>query len=189
MWGQYGDIILVHGENLISKTIQSLTDSFFAHAALCTEPGKIAEMDRFGFQHRDNHYTSGPRPFVVLRHRFLIPGNIKAPYYISKMRSCIEGFTKNPPKYDYFQILNIAIKLILSRDEHFMRGDEPYIPYNLLLLASERLICSAMVDTVFFEAGIDLFPGRESKAITPADIASLAYGINPVLFEVYRTPK
>ncbi|MFZ5645167.1 MAG: hypothetical protein ACOY46_16450 [Bacillota bacterium] len=189
MWGQYGDIILVHGENLISKMIQNISHSFFSHAVLCTNPGKIAEMNRFGFQHWDNHYISGTRPFVVLRHRFLFPGNIKAPYYINKMRNCIEGFTNNPPKYDYFEIMNLAIKLILSRDEHFLRGEEPYISYNLLLLTSERLICSAMVDTVYLEAGIDLFPGRESKATTPADLAALAYGKNPVLFEVYRTPK
>jgi hypothetical protein len=187
MWGQYGDIMLIHGDNLLSQTIQGLTHSFFSHAVLCTEPGKIAEMNRYGFQHYENHYISGSRPFVVLRHRMLFPGNFKTPYYISRMKLSIQDFTDNPPKYDYFKILDLAIKLILSREEVFSRNGDAYIPFSLLMAASERLICSALVDSVYFKAGIDLFPGCGPRNITPADLASLAYGEGPVLFEVHRS--
>lgn len=187
MWGQYGDIILVHGDNLLSQTIQGLTHSFFSHAVLCTDPGKIAEMNRFGFQHYENHIASGSRPFVVLRHRLLFPGNFKAPYYISKMKLCIQDFISNPPKYDFFKILDLAIKMILTREDMYFRNGEPYIPFNVLMAATEKLICSSMVDSVYFKAGIDLFPGAGSRDIIPADLAYLAYGENPVLFEVHRS--
>lgn len=188
MLGKYGDIILVHGDNLLSDIIQNLTDSFFAHAALCTEPGKIAEMNRFGFQYRDNHYLSGSRPFIVLRHFLLFPNNRRSLYHIKLIRNCIENYRRNPPRYDYFEILNQALKLILSRGDHLTRDGEPYISSNLLYAASERLICSALIDTVYEAAGIDLFPGRSPKHTTPADIASLSTGPKPILIEVYRTP-
>ncbi|HBV96073.1 MAG: hypothetical protein JL50_05535 [Peptococcaceae bacterium BICA1-7] len=187
MWGQYGDIMLVHGDNLISQTIQELTHSFFSHAAIVTEPGKIAEMNRFGFQHYDNHYRQGPRPFVIYRHRLLLPGSFKTPYYIGRMRVCIQDFVNNPPAYDFFKILDLALKFILTRDD-LIRDGEPHIPVSLLMAAGERLICSALVDTVYYQAGIDLFPGRGSKDITPAELASLAEGKNPQLYMVYKSP-
>lgn len=188
MFCQYGDIILVHGDNIISEAIQNLTHSFFSHAVLCTDQGKIAEMTRHGFRHWDNHYLTGPRPFIVLRHRILFPQNPKAHYYIKSIKNCVGNYLKNPPKYDYFEVLNQAIKLIISRGEDLVRDGETYIPFNVLLLASERLICSAMVDSVYEAAGIDLFPNRESKHTTPADLASLSTGIRPTLLEVYRSP-
>lgn len=188
MCGQYGDIILVHGDNLISGIIQNLTNSFFAHAALCAEFGKVAEMTRFGFAYHDNQYLSGTRPLVVLRHFLLFPGNQRAPYHLRLIRDCIENYRKNPPRYDYFEILGQALKLVLSRGDQPSGDGEEYISTKLLLAASERLICSALVDSVYEAAGIDLFPGRKSRHTTPADIASLASGPNPTLIEVYRTP-
>lgn len=185
---QYGDIILVHGENLISEAIQNMTHSFFSHAALCTEQGKIAEMTRYGFKCHDNHYLSGSRPYVVLRHRWLAPQNPRKSFYINKIKDCMEKFRKSPPKYDYFEILNQALKLALTRDTLLNRNGEAYISVNLLLLAGERLICSALIDTVYDLAGIDLFPGRKSRHTTPADIASLSTGVKPVLLEVFKTP-
>lgn len=187
MWGQYGDIMLVHGDNLLSKTIQELTHSFFSHAAICTKTGKIAEMNRFGFQHYDNHYINGSRPFVVYRHRLLWPGSFKTPYYIGRMKVCIQDFINYPPAYDFFKILNLALKFILTREDLFRDG-EPHIPVSLLMAAGERLICSALVDTVYYQAGIDLFPDRGSRDITPAELASLAGGKNPQLYEVYKSP-
>ncbi|MHB8156535.1 MAG: hypothetical protein ACYDEQ_03985, partial [Desulfocucumaceae bacterium] len=109
-----------------------------------------------------------------------------AHYYIGKMRKCIEDFIKNPPIYDYFEILNLAIKLIVAQGDLYFRHGEQYIPYHLLIAASERLICSALIDRVYYEAGIDLFPNRVSKHITPAEIASLADEKNQVLYMVYK---
>jgi len=188
MMFQYGDIILVHGDNLVSEAIQHLTQCFFSHAALCTEPGKIAEMTRFGFKYRDNHYLSGSRPYVVLRHQWLFQQNPRKFYFLKKIKNTIEKFRKNPPKYDYFEILMQALKLILSREEHLTKNGERYVSIGLLMAVSERLICSALVDTVYELAGIDLFPNRVSKHTTPADIASLATAGNQVLLEVYRSP-
>lgn len=188
MYYQYGDIILVHGDNLISEAIQNLTHSFFSHAALCTEPGKIAEMTRYGFQYLDNHYLSGSRQYVVLRHRWLMPPSTRRYYFINRIKGCIERYRQKPPRYDYFEILSQALKIILSRGEQLTRAGEQYISINLLLMVSERLICSALVDTVYEMAGIDLFPNRVSKHTTPADIASLTEGANPILLEIYKTP-
>ncbi|MCL6612468.1 MAG: hypothetical protein K6T66_13080 [Peptococcaceae bacterium] len=81
-----------------------------------------------------------------------------------------------------------AVKIILNREDHLAGDGEHYIPFSLLMAVSERLICSALVDAVYYSAGIDLFPNRVSKHTTPADIASLAIGHNPVLLEVYRSP-
>lgn len=185
---QYGDIILVHGENLVSEAIQNMTHSFFSHAALCAEQGIIAEMTRYGFKYHDNHYLSGSRPYVVLRHRWLAPQTHRKSFYINKIKECIEKFRKAPPKYDYFEILSQALKLALTRDTLLNRNGEAYISVNLLLLAGERLICSALIDTVYDLAGIDLFPGRKSRHTTPAELASLSTGDSPVLLEVYRSP-
>lgn len=184
---QYGDIILVHGDNLISEAIQNLTQSFFSHAALCTEHGKIAEMTRYGFRYWDNHYLSGTRQYVVLRHRWLMPMSPRRFHYINRIKNRIERYRKSPPKYDYFEILGQAMKLILSREDIPIRGGEKYVPVNLLFMVSERLICSALVDAVYESAGIDLFPDRLSKHTTPADIASLSAGYNPVLLEVFKS--
>lgn len=188
MWGQYGDIMLVHGDNLLSEAIQGLTHSFFSHAVICTEPGKIAEMTRFGFQYRDNHYLDGIRPYIVLRHRLLFPGSIKACSYIVKMKSCISGFIKNPPRYDFFEILKQALTLLVHRGDRMVINGDDYISFNMLLLAGERLICSALVDTVYESAGIDLFPGRLPRHTTPADIYNLSQQNPAPLVEIYRSP-
>ncbi len=186
---QYGDIILVHGDNLVSEAIQHLTQSFFSHAALCTEPGKIAEMNSFGFRYHDNHYLSGSRPFAVFRHRLLLPPNPGRFFYLDRIRRAVEEYRRNPPKYDYFEILNQALKLILAREENPSVADgDSQVPVSLLILVSERLICSALVDAVYEAAGIDLFPGRAARHTTPADIASLAAGDDPPLLEVFRSP-
>lgn len=189
MFSQYADIILVHGDNLLSEAIQNMTGSFFSHAALCTELGKIAEMNRYGFKYEDNHYLSGARPYVVLRHRLLMPPHPARFFYLDRIRGIVEEYRKNPPKYDYFEIINQAVKLILTREEKLTRDGEPLVPVNLLMLASERLICSGLVDTVYERAGIDLFPGRPSRHTTPGDLAALAAGGKPALLEIYRSPE
>lgn len=188
MWGQYGDIILVHGDNLLSEVIQNLTQSFFSHAALCTEPGKIAEMTRYGFEYRDNHYHNGTRPYILLRHRMLFPQSGKAPFFMAKMEKCIAGFIKNPPQYDYFEILNQALKLLVNRGDQMIINGDNYISFSQLLLASERLICSALIDTIYESAGIDLFPDRLPRHTTPADIYHLSRGNPAPLLEVFRSP-
>lgn len=188
MCGQYGDIMLVHGDNLLSEAIQNLTQSFFSHAVLCTKPGKIAEMTRFGFQYRDNHYLDGIRPYIVLRHRLLFPGSHKAHSYVAKMESCISGFIKDPPRYDFFEILNQALALLVHRRDRLIINGDDYISFNMLLSAGERLICSALVDTVYEAAGIDLFPGRVPRHTTPADIYNLSLQNPSPLVEIYRSP-
>ncbi|MFZ5597092.1 MAG: hypothetical protein ACOY31_08790 [Bacillota bacterium] len=76
----------------------------------------------------------------------------------------------------------------MFRGDQIVKNGETYIPFSLLLLAGERLICSALVDTVYERAGIDLFPGRKARHTTPADIARLATGSDPSLLEIYRSP-
>lgn len=188
MYSQYGDIILVHGENFFSNIIQNLTGSKFSHAALCAETGKIAEMTRYGFQYQDNHYLSNIRPFVVLRHKCLFPGSNKRELFMRRMKNCIEKFCIEPPMYDFYELLNQALKLILIWGDAFLRDGETFVSQNKLLAATERLICSALVDEVYEKSGLDLFPNKKTKHTTPADIAMLATVKNPSLLEVYRSP-
>jgi len=188
MWGQHGDIILVHGDNLLSEAIEYLTRSYFSHSALCAEPGKIVEMTVYGFQYRDNYYISDTRPYIVLRHKSFFPQNYMYPLYIKRIRLSIEKFKKNPPRYDYWEILSQALKIIFSRNKLLKNEGESFISLNILLAVSEKLICSALIDSIYEEAGIDLFPKRIPKHTTPADIASLATGKKPKLLVIYKSP-
>ncbi|MFZ5650192.1 MAG: hypothetical protein ACOY4I_05005 [Bacillota bacterium] len=145
-------------------------------------------MTRLGFQYRDNHYLEGARPYIVLRHRLLFPGSFKAHSYVEKMRSCISVFIKKPPRYDFFEILNQALTFLVHRGDQLTINGDSYISFNMLLSVSERLICSALIDSVYETAGIDLFPGRIPRHTTPADIYKLSQQNPPHLLKVYSSP-
>ncbi|MGQ9557727.1 MAG: hypothetical protein ACUVTU_07210 [Desulfurispora sp.] len=171
----YGDIILIHGDNAIAGAIKNLTDSFFSHAALCTEKNMVAEMLHDGFKYHSNRYWRGQQAYIVLRHKQLIYSPPPAAYAIrQKMRQVIEQYRQHPPRYDYFEILRLAVKLLKEKGQQMFRGGQYYFTEKELLEIGQRLICSAMVDTVYEKAGIDLFPGRIPRDVTPADLASLA---------------
>ncbi|GBF34526.1 hypothetical protein DCCM_3645 [Desulfocucumis palustris] len=183
---QYGDVILAHGDNIFSEAIQNFTGSFYSHAAMCVNNGKVIEMLHDGFNYNNNGYINGARAFMVIRHRRLY----YSPYpeiqrLIIKMRNYVEFLRKNPPKYDYFEIIRQAVELLKSKGNVFFRNGEDF-SVSELMETGRRLICSALIDSVYEKTGIDLFPGREPYSITPADIAELAYGPNSVFIVIQR---
>lgn len=184
---QYGDIILVHGDNLLSDAIQTLTDSFYSHAALVVEDNHIVEMNRYGFGRYRNHYLEGHKAFVILRHKILLnrthPQAVEA---LTAMRKRVSEMKEKPPQYDFFEIISQASQLLLKKGIGIFRDGENYFTLNVLLDASEKLICSALVDQVYEYAGIDLFPGKSHRGITPADLMSLTGGSDPQLLVIYQ---
>jgi hypothetical protein len=184
---QYGDVILAHGDNLYSDAIQGFTGSFFTHAAMCVEEGKIIEMLYDGFHYKDNSFIGGNRAFMVIRHKCLyLSPQPAVQNVLIRMKKCVAILQQNPPKYDYFEIARQAVKLLKKKGQHLFRDGEDYYSLSELMEAGRRLICSALIDSVYEKAGIDLFPGREPFSTTPADIAALAAGANPTFFVITR---
>ena len=183
---QYGDVILAHGDNILSEAIQNLTGSFYSHVAMCVDKGKVIEMLNDGFNYKSNNYINGARAFMVIRHRHLYYSSYtEIQMLIVKMQNYVEYLRKNPPKYDYFEIIRQAVKLLKSKGQKFFRDGEDF-SVSELMETGRRLICSALIDSVYENSGIDLFPGREPYSISPADIAKLAYGPNSVFIVIHR---
>lgn len=184
---QYGDVILVHGDNIYSGAIQNFTGSFFAHAAMCVEEGKIIEMLYDGFHYKENSYLGGSRAFMVIRHKYLYcspPSVIQN--IIVRMKNNVAILQQNPPKYDYFEIIRQAVKLLKKKGQHIFRDGEDYYNLRELMETGRRLICSALIDSVYESSGLDMFPDREPYSTTPADISALTVGSNPTFFVITR---
>lgn len=184
---QYGDVILVHGDNILSETIQNLTDSFYSHTAMCVDEGKVIEMLRDGFKYRDNTYIKGSRAFLVLRHRYLYYSSaLEIQRVLVRMKTYVTSLQQNPPKYDYFELISQAGKLLAGKGKSLFRDNHDYFKLNDLLDAGERLICSALIDSVYEHVGLDLFPGRPPFSTTPGDLASLATGSGATFIVVHQ---
>lgn len=181
---QYGDVILVHGENLFSEGIQSLTGSFYSHAAMCIDEGKIIQMMRGGLDIGNNTYISGSRAFIVLRHKYLYYSDVlKIKRVLTNMKAYVMKLQENPPKYDYFELVKQAVHLIKTKGKSFTRDNHTLI-LNSLLDAGDRLICSALIDSIYEHVGLDLFPKHPPFSTTPADLAYLASGNDPTFLVV-----
>jgi hypothetical protein len=50
-------------------------------------------------------------------------------------------------------------------------------------------VCSALVDYIYQQAGLDLLPGRSVTDTTPANLEELAFGGQPVFQVVYDSRK
>ncbi len=184
---QYGDVILAHGDNLYSDAIQGFTGSFFTHAAMCVEEGKVIEMLFDGFHYKDNSYIGGHRACMVIRHKYLyLSPRPVVQNVLIRMKKYVAMLQQNPPKYDYFEIARQAVKLLKKKGQHFLRDGEDYYSLSELMEAGRKLICSALIDSVYEKAGIDLFPNREPFSTTPADIAALTVGANPTFLVITR---
>jgi hypothetical protein len=182
---QYGDVILVHGDNIYSGTIQNLTGSFFAHAAMCVEQGKVIEMLYDGFHYHENGYIGGSRAFMVIRNKYLyFSPPVVVQNTTARMKKYVDLLRQNPPKYDYFEIIRQAVLLLKKKGQHLLRNSEDYYSLRELMETGRRLICSALIDSVYENAGLDLFPDREPYSTTPADIAALASLTNPTFVVV-----
>lgn len=172
MLTQFGDVILIHGNNPISYLIQLITKSYWSHSALALDPGWVAEMGAFGFNIRPLTFD---HPFVVLRHRDLM--NPYTPYarkVLSRMRNVIKRIEASPPQFDYLEMFRLGLKLIKKRLMAAITREE-----------IGAFFCSALIDYVYEQSGIDLFPERQPDDTTPANLEELASGENPVFVLVY----
>ena len=91
-----------------------------------------------------------------------------------RMRNVIKRIEAAPPEFDYPKMFWLGLKLIKKR--------------LIAALAKEEIgafFCSALVDYVYEQSGIDLFPGRRPDDTTPANLEELASGENPVFVLVY----
>lgn len=177
---QYGDVLLTHGENIGAGLIQNFTHCFYNHAAMCVDNGNIVEMRVNGFYYGPNPYFKGSNSFMLIRHIHMCKAPIwKIQRTINTMQKEIHLLRKSPPRYDFFEILKQAM-MILRRNNPFLREKVQYFNQVELMEMGRRLICSALIDSIYEKSGIDLFPEKEPYSTTPADLAQLALGPNPV---------
>src|SRR3990167_7891662 len=71
-----GDVVLTHGDSLISKTIRAVTRSYWNHAVLYAGDRRIVEADWSGVVISDiKKYMD--KEIVVLRHRLASEGELE----------------------------------------------------------------------------------------------------------------
>lgn len=171
---QYGDIILVQGDDPLSKMIKSLTRSNWSHTLLAVGGGQFAQMGSLGF-------TIGPqsmnRPFAILRHKELMnPYSTKTRGYMNNMNQVIEQLRVRPPRFDFIKLIILGVKLLGQNMQASVSSVHP-----------EAFVCSGLVDYVYERAGLDLLPNKDPKNTTPANLAALAFGQDPVFTLVYSS--
>lgn len=172
---RYGDVVLVHGDDLFSYFVQFLTRSYWTHTMFALENGQFAQMEGFGFEIRRVILN---RPFAVLRHQALLnPYSIRAREIIIKMKEVVEQLRTNPPAFDYITIFRLGFRLIRERMMASIAGQKV-----------KPFICSALIDYIYEQAGLDLLPGKDPRDTMPANLAELAFGENPV-FKVIHIEK
>lgn len=169
---QYGDVILVHGDDPFSQLVQLVTQSYWTHTMLALEPGNFAQMGPHGFVYGR---ASLNRPYAVLRHKKLLDPNLpEARQILIRMHQAIQELKVNPPRFDYGNLFGLGVKLIGQRMGIFIteRRVGPFI-------------CSALIDYVYEKAGIDLRPDKDPRETIPANLAELAFGNDPVFKVIY----
>lgn len=173
---QFGDVVLVHGEEFLSNLIRVVTRSYWSHAMLALEGGWFAQMGQSGFT-----ISRVPlnRPIAVLRHPSLLnPYTREAQQILNQIRATIDYLRKNPPQFDYYNLFRLGVKLIQEQMAVSVAGKK-----------MGPFVCSALVDYVYEQAGIDLQPDQDPRDTTPANLAELAFGDNPVFKVVYASKK
>jgi len=136
--------------------------------------GEFAQMGSLGF-------TVGPqsmnRPFAILRHRELTnPYSTKTRGYMNNMNKVIEQLTVRPPRFDFLKLITLGIKLLGQNMQASVAAVQP-----------GSFVCSGLVDYVYEQAGLDLLPNKDPKDTTPANLAELASGQDPVFVLVYSS--
>lgn len=139
-----GDIILVSGKSFISKMIQKVTGSKWTHVAIYIGKGNILEADWYKRASIvPNMYTEG-WDHIVLR--------TKTPLTKTHQRRLLyaaQRYNHTRNKYDWGMILALLI-----------RCKFPNSRLVRMLNNRNNYICTELVDAVYREIGIDLFPTK-----------------------------
>jgi len=174
---QYGDVILVHGDDPLSKIIRALTGSYWSHTLLALEFGEFAQMGSIGFT---TGRQSLNRPYAILRHKELMnPYSLKAQEYFFNMQGVVGKLKANPPMFDYFNLIGLGIKLIAQK----------MLSVSVLSQTTGPFVCSALIDYVYKQSGINLRPGKDPRDTTPANLADLAFGKEAVFKVIYSSQR
>jgi hypothetical protein len=126
-------------------------------------------------------FTVGPqimnRPYAVLRHKELMnPYSTKTRAYMRNMHNVIEQLRVRPPKFDFLKLIALGVKLLGQNMQASVAAVHP-----------GAFVCSGLVDYVYEQAGLDLLPNKDPKDTTPANLAELASGQDPVFVLVYSS--
>ncbi|NPV92934.1 MAG: hypothetical protein HPY50_19375 [Firmicutes bacterium] len=173
---QFGDVVLMHGNDPISYAIEYLTHSYWSHAMVALDEGTFAQMGPLGLIIEKK---PPDMPHLVLRHRELLsPNSPRAREILGQMRQVVNDISSKRPLFDYASMLRLGVDLIRKRMRASVSGEE---------MAS--FVCSALVDYIYLKSGLDLLPGRKVTDTTPANLEELAFGRQPVFQVVYDSRK
>jgi len=154
---QVGDIILVSGQSIVSKLIRKIVGSKWTHAAIYVGNGTIIEIDwNSKTELVKNYYPESDFEYVILR--------AKRPLEFWQRKKIIQTaikFDRSGSRYDWFVLFGLLLK-----------RKYPRIPYNLN--SENDYICTELIDKIYQEAGIRLFP-KNNGSIYPHEFMNNPY--------------
>ncbi len=140
------DVILVRGNQRISRIIQTLTTSPYSHAAFYLGDGKLLEVEPEGV------IISPLSKYIHLDLRICRPSLLEAESKL-KVFQFMETMLKEQPKYDVTNIEKLMFKYIYSK---FRPDAKVYIGGNTEF--ETYYICSGMIAHAFQKAGYPIVP-------------------------------
>lgn len=152
---QIGDVVFFRPSSFLSNLIGWFTKSDYSHVGLVVGEGTIIEADRF--MKTKLRMLDGTEDISVYR----VPNVTDR----QKQAISLQALTYKGFGYDYFQILGTFIRLVFGRESSWFN-------------AKNKLICSELIDLVFYVADIPRKLTRSIGDVTPEE-----------LFEVYELRK
>jgi hypothetical protein len=152
-----GDCILVDGTSFISDGIEWFENGKVSHVALYTGDDEVIEATETGVKcNKIAKYYTDKYNWCVRR----IP-NLTA----EQSQKMVDGAWKLiGKKYDFFQFFGLALFFIWKR----LTGKKVY--WLIGQSGDDMMICSELYTMVARDAGIELLPVLELKAVTPEDL-------------------
>ena len=152
-----GDCILVDSDSFISDSIEWFENGKVSHVALYTGDDEVIEATETGVKcNKISKYYNTKYNWCVRR----IP-NLTA----ARAQKMVDGAWKLiGKKYDFFQFFGLALFFIWKR----LTGKKEY--WLIGQSGNDMMICSELYTMVARDAGINLLPNLELKAVTPEDL-------------------
>jgi len=143
------DIILVHGDSLISKIIQTVNKSHWNHAIMYLGYNKFIESDWNGVV-EGNLEKLVTRDIEVLRHKNL---PIDEALYITELTKQFKG-----KDYDFYGLIELGLIWMFGN-----RGSPRDIG------SKNKFICSELCALPYQSMGYNIIDGVDYDAIAPSD--------------------
>lgn len=146
-----GDIILVKGNDFFSNIIKKVTKSEYSHSAMVLNNDTIIESHFIGGVKKKPRGVLADKNFSVYKLKKGI-SNIEGKRKLMLKRADeLEGY-----KYDLLQLFGYLIYGFKGRNK-----------FN----TPHQIICSELIDLIYYYAGINLRPNIYKGDLTPAQIA------------------